>query len=100
MTTTLDDIRAAFEGINDAIAANEYASACAIGVWTDDPADPGVSAVVFQGKLYALTIPDAYTSMEPLVLTDLVNTVIVNAFIEWDEDRKRLLAAANRKDER
>lgn len=99
MTTTLAEIRSAFDGLNDALAVSDYADKCAIGVWTDDPSDPGVTAVVFQGKLYALTIPDAYTTMDPLALTDLVNLVIVNAFIEWNEDRKRLLAAANdRKD--
>lgn len=99
MTTALEDIRAAFDGLNDVFAASEYANMCAFGVWTDDPSDPGVTAVVFQGKLYALTVPDSYTTMDPLVFTDLVNTVIINAFIEWNLDRKRLMASAsNRKD--
>lgn len=74
---------------------SEYADMCAIGVWTDNPASPGVSAVVFQGKLYALTIPDSYTSLDGKVLTEIVNAVILNAFIEWDVDRQRLLSQAS-----
>ena len=94
MSTSLEEISAAFDGINEAFSASDYANMCAIGVWPDDPGDPGITVVVFQGKLYAITIPDSYTNMDPLVITDLINSGIVNAYIEWDTDRKRLMTAA------
>lgn len=97
MSAVMERISGAFQNISDLFGAAEYADACAIGVWTDDPSDPGVTAVVFQGKLYALTIPDSYTSFSGEVLSDIVNGVIVNAYIEWGADRKRLMSAATRR---
>jgi hypothetical protein len=92
MSTVTDNISSAFQELVDVFEAAEYADLCAIGVWTDNPSNPGVTAIVFQGKLYALTVPDSYTSLDPVVLTDIINAVILNAFIEWDADRQRLLA--------
>jgi hypothetical protein len=95
MSTTTDRITDAFQAIADVYAAVEYADMCALGVWTDDPADPGVTAVVFQGKLYSLIIPTSYLALEPDTLSDVVNAVIVNAFVEWQSDRQRLIDAAS-----
>lgn len=81
---------AAFQSLVDVFAESEYVDQCAIGVWTDDPNRPGVTAVVFQRKLYALVIPDSYTLLDGRVLTDIVNGVILNAYMEWETDRRRL----------
>lgn len=64
MSVTTESILSAFQELSAVFETSEYADMCAIGVWTDNPASPGVSAVVFQGKLYALTIPDSYTSLD------------------------------------
>lgn len=73
----------------------QYADQCAVGVWTDDPAAPGCSAVVFQGKLYALVIPDAYADLPLPELSALVSGVIHNAWIEWQQDHARLVKVAS-----
>lgn len=97
MTATIDRLRGAFSEVQKVHDNGEYAASCAIGLWTDDPKVPGVIAVVFQGSLYALIVPDDYRKRIPKPeLEDLVNSVVMNAFIEWDEDRKRLLAAKSR----
>lgn len=90
MASTLDDIAAAFADIAIVVSASDYADQCAIGIWTDDPMSPGVTAVVFQGKLYALVIPDSYTRLDGRMLSDIVNGTVLNAFIEWGADRRRL----------
>lgn len=98
MSTITDNINSAFQELVGVFETAEYADLCAIGVWTDNPSNPGVTAIVFQGKLYALTVPDSYTSLDSVVLTDIINAVILNAFIEWDTDRQRLMTqAANSK---
>jgi len=96
MSTTTAQITEAFQAIVDVYAAVEYADTCAIGVWTDDPGDPGVTAVVFQNKLYALIIPDSYRSLAGDTISDVVNAVIMNAFIEWQADRQRLIDAVGK----
>lgn len=97
MSKVSDSINSAFQTAIGVCGASQYADACAIGVWADDPADPGCSAVVFQGKLYALVIPDSYLTMEPVELSVLINAVIFNAYIEWNRDRARLMSAAAHK---
>lgn len=54
-----------------------------VGMWADDPKDPGVTAIVSQGRLVDLTIPEAYMRLNPQTLADIVNAVIANAFFEW-----------------
>lgn len=54
-----------------------------VGMWADDPKDPGVTAIVCQGKLVDLTIPETYMRLNPQTLADIVNAVIANAFFEW-----------------
>lgn len=51
------EIMAAFDAVKNVAAASEYADNHALGVWTDDPADPGVTAVVMNGALYSLSFP-------------------------------------------
>lgn len=87
-------IRDAFSSVAAMFDAADYAEECAIGVWTDDPERPGVTAVVFQRQLFSLTIPDGYKSMSPEDLTDVVNGVLINAYIEWGLDRDRLANAS------
>lgn len=95
--TDTDAIASAFDALRRVGETDDYATSCAVGVWTDNPASPGVTAVVFQGQLYALIIPDAYQQqMDPQVLTDMVRATVLNAVIEWERDRKRLLAASAR----
>lgn len=97
MSSTLDDIRAAFDQIGDVFRADDYAQACAIGVWTDDPQHPGVTAVVFQGKLYSLSVPNSWRVKDPRELTDVINAVLINAYAEWALDRARLAQSAARR---
>lgn len=63
MSTTTSTIADALRDLASTFTVAQYADQCAVGVWTDDPAAPGCSAVVFQGKLYALVIPDAYADL-------------------------------------
>lgn len=90
MSATKDRIYAALNGLQTIYGVSEYADMCAIGVYTDDPTAPGVTAVVFQGQLYALVIPDSYTNLPPDTLSQTVNAVIINAYREWGADRRRL----------
>lgn len=94
MTATTSPIVDALRGLADTYHVARYADQCAIGVWTDDPAAPGCSAVVFQGKLYALVIPDSYADLTPAELSAIVSGVIHNAWIEWQRDHTRLLTGA------
>lgn len=87
---SLADIQSAFDSVSALFRASEYADACAIGVWSDDPQNPGITAVVFQGKLYALVIPDSWKSRSPEDLTDVINAVLINAYAEWNADHDRL----------
>ena len=91
MSAVTDSIIAAFDALQETYSLTEYADSCAVGVWTDDPADPGVTAVVFQGKLFSLVIPDSYLQLDGPTLSDIINAVIINAYIEWDSDRGRIL---------
>ena len=93
MSATNDRIFAALDGLQSVYGVTEYADMCAIGVYTDDPASPGVSAVVFQGQLYALVIPDSYLNLPPDTITNVVNAVILNAYREWSADRAHLSRA-------
>lgn len=97
MSQVTDRISSAIQSVIDVYGASQYADACAVGVWADDPAAPGCSAVVFQGKLYALIIPDSYLSMDPTELSILINSTIFNAYVEWSNDRSRLMSQASRK---
>lgn len=91
---TTSPIVEALNALADTFNVAQYADQCAIGVWTDDPAAPGCSAVVFQGKLYALVIPDAYSELDPADLSALVSGVISNAWVEWHRDHARLVSVA------
>lgn len=94
MSAAIERIRSSVDSLNRVHANGEYATSCAIGVWTDDPKYPGVTAVVFQGRLYELIIPDDYKKKMPTQdLDDLVGAVVLNAFLEWEVDRKRLMSA-------
>lgn len=84
----------AVESFHDALQKNlklhesmRHGKDIAVGMWADDPTDPGVTAVVCQGKLTDLTIPETYMQLPGQTLADLVNAVIVNAFIEWNRTR-------------
>lgn len=90
-------ISSAIQSVIDVYGASQYADECAVGVWADDPAAPGCSAVVFQGKLYALVVPDSYMTMNPDELSTLINATIFNAYVEWSNDRSRLIESASRK---
>ena len=92
--TTISPIIDALRGLADTFNVARYADQCAVGVWTDDPNAPGCSAVVFQGKLYALVIPDTYADVNPADLSVLVSGVIGNAWIEWQRDHARLVTEA------
>lgn len=94
MASTLEDIASSFRELDSVASASDYAYRCAIGIWTDDPGNPGVTAVVFEGKLYALVIPDGYTHLDGKMLSDIINGVVVNAFIEWNADHHRLMQGA------
>lgn len=90
MSETKDAIFAAFNKVQSVFDASEFADMCAIGVYSDDPESPGVTAVVFQGQLYSLVIPDSYLNLPPNTITNVVNAVIINAYREWGADRMRL----------
>lgn len=92
---SLDDVNAAFTRIGDMFRAEDYSQACAIGVWTDDPESPSVTAVVFQGRLYSLVVAEAWRRRDPRDLTDVVNAVLINAFAEWSIDKERLFDSAS-----
>lgn len=70
----------------------DRAGLTAAGVWADNPAAPGVFAVVFQGKLTELVIPDSYLKLRPQELADVINAVIANAVVDIRDARRRLAA--------
>lgn len=91
MSETKDAIYAAFDKVTEMYRQTDKLDTCALGVWVDDPKNPGVCAVVRGGKLYSLLIADSYADrMSPSELELIVNATIINAYLEWSADRVRL----------
>ena len=82
----------ALDGFSATIGDRDRAMSAAVGVWADDPHNPGVVAIVSQGTLQELVIPDSYIRLDPQALSDIINAVVVNAHLDWNADRHRLLA--------
>ena len=91
------DIEEAYAHLAEMETAEDFAMNAAIGVWGDDPVDPGVSAVVWQGKLFSLAIPDAYLKVSPEELSYIISAVTINAFVQWrlEFDKWREAASKN-----
>lgn len=86
MHEVFENIESAFDNLAELEQARNFAYQAAIGVWADDPLDPGASAVVWQGKLFSLALPDSYLKLSADELTHIVNNVIINAFVEWRKE--------------
>jgi hypothetical protein len=82
----------ALDSFPDVFGDRDRAATAAVGIWADDPANPGVIAIVSQGKLQELVIPDSYIRLAPQALSDLINAVVTNAYLDWNAARQRLLA--------
>lgn len=91
--TAMDELMANVAAIRHKAAPEKYASELAIGVFSDDLSDEsseavagdtaGLVAVVYQGRLYNLSISDWYLSAGPEVLTANLNAVLINAMTVW-----------------
>lgn len=87
-------------GIGDALRAleqrmddSEKADSLAVGVWCDRTENPGILAVVRNGKLETLAIASRYRDrLDRRVLKDAVEAVVLNAFVAFKEDRNRIRA--------
>lgn len=95
-TPTLDGIMQTVNEVRDHVFADEYAFNTAHGSFADDVAEGqvGCVATVYQGKLFSLSISDAYLTLPPEELGLLISSVIVNAFEQWTQDVTRLHAFA------
>lgn len=95
MSDTKEAIYAALNKVSSIYRRTDTLSTCAVGIWADNPSNPGVVAVVREGKLYALSIADSYTAMPPQDLEVIINATIINAYLEWSADRARLMQLSN-----
>lgn len=83
----------------DDLAAN-YAFHMALGQFgtTDPPEDPGCTAIVLEGKLFALALCDEYArSRDAEFVSFTVNSVIMSAFRAWKADYERLVKLAKQR---
>ena len=90
MSETKDRIFAALDKMSAAYRKTDTLETSAVGVWADNPANPGVVAVVRDGKLQSLSIADSYIALPTADLEIIVNATIVNAYLDWSNDRARL----------
>lgn len=96
-TPHIDHMREVFSSLRDKAAARDYAHHMAIGVFSDDPTSetPGIAVQVYQGKLFSLSISDAYTAIPPAEAGVIIMGVIQAAIYAWTQDHDRLLEAAD-----
>lgn len=100
-TSAMDRLEANVKAIRHSAAPERYASELAIGVYADDLSDDtpeavegdtaGLVAVVYQGRLYNLSISDWYLETSPDVLTANLNAVLINAYTVWRMQYVQLL---------
>lgn len=86
-------------------APEEYAMAMALGIYTDDinpnenPEDvgddsAGMVVIVFERKIFHLSIGDVYLDVDPDHVSMILNAVILNAFMMWQSQYTDLYAYA------
>lgn len=102
---TTEELLARIERIKATAAPEEYAMAMAIGVYTDDVnpgEDPetvvedsaGMVVIIFEGKIFHLSIGDVYLDVDPEHVSTILNAVILNAIMMWRIQYAELLAHA------
>lgn len=74
------------------IETTAYARACAVGIAIDNPDDPHVAVVVYQGRIVYIGISDPMLRVGLDALQDQLNALIFNAFAMW----RMQLAGVNR----
>lgn len=89
---TVDDILDGVNRAEDKMLPLEYADAATVSVSIDqvdvnNPNDDvvGISVVVYQGKLFSLSIADDWLA-EPDVLTTMLNAVITQTFYRYSQE--------------
>ena len=92
---TVEDLLQGIEASTQRLLPYEYASAATVGSFTDqvlmgddeDGADDviGISAVVYEKKLFSLSIADDWLA-EPDVLSTMINAVIAQAFYRYSQE--------------
>lgn len=91
---TSEDLFARLERIKASAAPEEYAQALAIGIYTDDinpDEDPqdvgqdsaGMVVVIFEGRIFHISIGDVYLDVDPEHVSMILNAVILNAIMMW-----------------
>lgn len=89
-----DQIRASLNALEDVQARHHEVFNGAQGVYLDDPINPHVAALVWQGRLADLQIDDAVCALEPAEAARIINGVVINAYNAWQQDMAQLLGAA------
>lgn len=92
---TVEDLLQGIEESTQRLLPYEYASAATVSSFTDqviigdddDGADDviGISAVVYEKKLFSLSIADDWLA-EPDVLSTMINAVIAQAFYRYSQE--------------
>lgn len=98
------DLNSRANQIIDHTLPYRYADALAVGYFADDLETvsttdgdvdaAGMIAVVYQNKLYNLSISDAYLSVPPDELSAIINGVMINAFSAYQEVHDALVQQA------
>jgi len=90
------DMGAAMRAMEQRIDDGDRANSMAVGVWADDPAAPGIMAIVLAGNLHTLYVSSRYRSkLPPRALKDATDAVVLNAYLACHDDRQRLRAEMN-----
>ena len=80
----------AFDALTKSLSIGPAVEDLAVGIWTDDPENPGITAIVFQGDLIALTIPKKYERLTATQLLTVCDAVVGNAWMAYQKDKARL----------
>lgn len=89
------ELNARADAVIDHLLPFRYADALAVGYFADDVESvattsgeedaSGIVAVVYEGRLFRLSISDAYLDIPPEELSALINGVVINAFGVYQE---------------
>jgi len=86
-----DQIRASLQVLDDVQARHGEVFNIAQGVYLDDPVNPHVAALVWQGRVADLQIDDTVCALSPAEAASVINGVVINAYNAWQMDLAQLL---------
>lgn len=86
MHQELDTLLESLASLERVVERNSEAFEYAVGTYIDDPVQPSIVAMVWQGKLAGLDILDPVCQLPPAEAGQRIAGVILNAYAAWWED--------------